>query len=79
MDIAVSQALSLIEHELVKKDRDIMGANTSRDIAIKQLYELRLFIEGEQKKKVPFDAILMAVLTKLKALTPHGPENKVDL
>lgn len=75
---AVSQALGIIEQELTNKDRQILSLVSAKDQSIKNFYEIRLFIEGEMKKKIPADAILLAVLNKLKPLTPHGPESKVD-
>ena len=75
---AVAQALGIIEQEIVNKDRQIMSLVSAKDQSIKNFYEIRLFIEQEMKKKIPADAILLAVLNKLKPLTPHGKDMLCD-
>lgn len=69
----LSEALSTIENEISIRDR---AANTSfllADKSVRTLYEIRLHIETEQKRKKPSDQILTEVLAKLIPLTPDGP------
>lgn len=69
----ISEAFSTIENEIALRDRAIFTAYASADHSIKVLYELRLQIETDQKRKKLSDQILAEVLAKLVPLTPDGP------
>lgn len=69
----LSEAISTIENEISIRDRAVAAAHASADHSIRTLYELRLHIETEQKRKKPSDQILTEILTKLIPLTPDGP------
>lgn len=66
-------ALSTIESEFKKKDSVIMEKTEAVNNTVKTLYELRLHIEGQQKRKVTAEQILAEVLAKLVPLTKDGP------
>ncbi len=69
----LTEAFSVIEQEMTKKDRALSAALVSADHSVRTLYELRLYIETEQKRKKPADQIITDVLSKLIPLTPDGP------
>ena len=69
----VSEAISTIQHEIDIRDRAVAAAYASSDHSIRTLYELRLHIETELKRKKAPDQILSEVLAKLIPLTPDGP------
>jgi hypothetical protein len=73
----ISEALSTIENEIAIRDRAVTAAYNSADKSVRTLYELRLHIETEQKRKKPSDQILAEVLAKLIPLTPDGPNKGI--
>ena len=66
-------ALSTIESEFKKKDSVIMEKTEAVNNTVKHLYDIRLHIEGQTKRKVPAEQILTEVLAKLAPITKDGP------
>jgi hypothetical protein len=69
----LAEALSTIQHEINVRDAQVAASFNLADKSVRVLYELRLHIETEQKRKKPSDQILAEVLAKLVPLTPDGP------
>jgi hypothetical protein len=78
MDTETRKVLDTLADLIDRKDREANQLVTARESAVRFQYELRAFIEGEQKRKVSDTDIIIAVLTKLKAVTPHGRFNEID-
>lgn len=66
-------ALSTIEQEFRNKDNTIMAKSNALDQTVKHLYDIRLHIESQLKRKVPDAQIVTEVLAKLVPLTKDGP------
>jgi hypothetical protein len=69
----LANALSTIESEFKNKDSIIMAKSNALDQTVKHLYDIRLHIEGQLKRKVPDTQIVTEILAKLIPLTKDGP------
>jgi hypothetical protein len=69
----LANALSTIESEFKNKDSIIMAKTNALDQTVKHLYDIRLHIESQLKRKVQDAQIVTEVLAKLVPLTKDGP------
>ena len=69
----LANALSTIESEFKNKDSIIMAKSNALDQTVKHLYDIRLHIEGQLKRKVHDTQIVTEILAKLIPLTKDGP------
>jgi hypothetical protein len=69
----LANALSTIESEFKNKDSIIMAKTNALDQTVKHLYDLRLHIESQLKRKVQDAQIVTEILAKLVPLTKDGP------
>ncbi len=66
-------ALSTIEQEFKNKESVIMAKTNALNQTVKHLYDIRLHIESQLKRKVPDAQIINEVLAKLIPITKDGP------
>ena len=69
----LANALSTIESEFKNNDSIIMAKTNALDQTVKHLYDLRLHIESQLKRKVQDAQIVTEILAKLVPLTKDGP------
>lgn len=69
----LASALATIEQEIKNRDMAIMVKTESLSNTVKHLYDIRLHIESQTKRKVPAEQILTEVLAKLAPITKDGP------
>jgi hypothetical protein len=69
----LANALSTIESEFKNKDSIIMAKTNALDQTVKHLYDIRLHIESQLKRKVQDAQIVTEILAKLVPLTKDGP------
>ena len=69
----LASALATIEQEIKNRDMAIMAKTETVNNTVKHLYDIRLHIEGQTKRKVPAEQILTEVLAKLAPITKDGP------
>jgi uncharacterized protein (DUF2344 family) len=74
----VNELLEELRYTVTLKVNETVDAQRNLQKANEYPYKLRQFIEGEQRKGTDSATILNDVLLKLKQVTPHGPENKID-
>lgn len=78
MDPVFEKSIAEVRDRFDAMERNAQNLVNARETAIRFQYELRAWIEGEMKRNGDPKTILDGVLTKLKAVTPHGRDNKCD-